>query len=181
MPRAPMLSGVVLGVVLLAGCQQSAAPDPGRAAPPAPLASSPSAAASVPTPYVEPGVVDGAPRDNTAYRRPGELSAEGEKAATAQAERMTPVVQRLWRAGDIDPQAVREELLKLGYRPDELKVQPMYARWKDNGNVTPPGALIGLTVGEDACVTGHVQKNNAEVRASGRFMDTGCVTPPIGH
>lgn len=126
-------------------------------------------------------MVDGAPRDNTAYRRPGEMSPAGEKAALAQAERMTPVVERLTRAGDIEPATVREELLKLGYRPDDLEVQPMYARWKDDGNVTPPGALIGLTVGADACVTGYAHDNGGAVRASGRFMETGCVTPPIGH
>lgn len=109
------------------------------------------------------------------------MSPAGEEAALAQARRMTPVLERLRRAGDIEPQAVREELLKLVHRPDRLRVRPMHSRYEDTGYVTPPGAPIGLSVGGRACVTGHVDADGSGVRASGPSMETGCLPPPVGH
>ncbi|MGA4849537.1 hypothetical protein ACOBQB_25970 [Streptomyces sp. G5(2025)] len=54
-------------------------------------------------------------------------------------------------------------------------------RNEDERNVTPEGAMIGLYVGDSACVTAFVQKTDYGVRTNGRFMETGCVEPPTGH
>ncbi|AZM57703.1 hypothetical protein DMA15_15750 [Streptomyces sp. WAC 01529] len=147
------------------------------------------------SPYVEPGVVDGAPHhgENNAHRRPGGLTSADKKAAQAEAARIEPVLKRLWRQKKWDPDSVRTALTdRLGYEVretsgkgellgGELDVREMYERYESGDDVTPEGALIGLYVGEDACVTAFVQESNYEVRANGRFMETGCIEPPTGH
>ncbi|QEV22349.1 hypothetical protein [Streptomyces alboniger] len=163
--------------------------------PSAPSPSAPSPSAPGASPYVEPGVVDGAPHngENNAYRRPGEMSSADKKAALAEAARIKPVLKRLWQQKEWDPDQVRAALTgELGYEVrettsggellgGELDVREMYERYEEGGNVTPEGAMIGLYVGDDACVTAFVQKTNYEVRATGRFMETGCIEPPTGH
>lgn len=114
-PSAVLLLGAAL---LLTACGEERAGDDARSAPaasiddargaPAPAASAsispskaPSATASSPapgaSPYVEPGVVDGAPHhgENNAYRRAGEMSAVSEKDARKEADRIRPVLKRL--------------------------------------------------------------------------------------
>ncbi|MGW0536091.1 hypothetical protein [Streptomyces sp. NPDC003032] len=127
-----------------------------------PGADSPRSSGPGASPYVEPGVVDGAPHhgDNNAYRRPRDMTAAGQEAARAEAARMEPVLKRLWRQKKWDPQSVRAALTgRLGYE----------------------GAMIGLYVGDDACVTAFVQESDYGVTTNGRFMETGCIAPPIGH
>ncbi|EXU62602.1 hypothetical protein Z951_40690 [Streptomyces sp. PRh5] len=157
---------------------------------------SPSSSSSSPgaSPYVEPGIVDGAPHhgDNNAYRRSGEMSAASAKDAQKEADRIEPVLKRLWGQKKWDPKSVRAALLELGYEEERtgpkgerlggtLTVRKMYPRYKTDHNVTPEGALIGLRVHDDACVTAFVQKTNFEVRTNGPFMESGCFEPPYGH
>ncbi|MEV5979071.1 hypothetical protein [Streptomyces sp. NPDC052114] len=197
-PRA-LLLGAALSLALT-GCGDER---PGTvaepAAPPNPSASShPSASSSTgpgASPYVEPGVVDGAPHngDNNAYRRPGEMSAADQESAQAEAARMEPVLKRLWKTKKWDPDSVRAALTgELGYEVrrtsgkgkllgGELDVRDMYARYENDEYVTPEGAMIGLYVGDSACVTAFVQKTDYGVRANGPFMETGCIEPPVGH
>ncbi|MFK4065958.1 hypothetical protein [Streptomyces sp. NPDC029674] len=147
------------------------------------------------SPYVEPGVIDGAPHngENNAYRRPGEMSAADAEAARAEAARIKPVLKRLWKAQKWDPDSVRAALTgELGYEVrkttekgelvgGELDVQAMNSRYEDGDQVTPEGAVVGLYVGDSACITAFVQKTNYEATANGRFMETGCFEPPSGH
>ncbi|MEV0259575.1 hypothetical protein AB0H82_35685 [Streptomyces sp. NPDC050732] len=155
------------------------------------------------SPYVEPGVIDGAPHngENNAYRRPGPLSVDSAEAARVEAARIQPVLKRLWKARKWDPDSVRTALTgELGYEVrktnkrgellgGQLDVQAMNSRYEDgdgNGDgdgdyVTPEGAVIGLYVRDDACVTAFVQKTDYEVSVNGRFMETGCFEPPSGH
>lgn len=165
-------------------------PSPATASPGAPGSAAPGA-----SPYVEPGVVDGAPHngENNAYRRPGEMSAADEKAAEGEATRMRPVLKRLWERKKWDPDSVRAALTgELGHEVREqsgtgkrlggtLEVREMYGRYEEKRYVTPEGSLIGLHVGDDACVTGFIQKTNFEVKANGRFMESGCMEPLTGH
>ncbi|WP_413803586.1 hypothetical protein [Streptomyces iranensis] len=159
-------------------------------------ATSPSSSSSSPdaSPYVEPGIVDGAPHqgDNNAYRRSGEMSAAGAKDAQKEADRIEPVLKRLWGQKKWDPKSVRGALLELGYEEERtgpkgerlggtLTVRKMYPRYEIDHNVTPEGALIGLRVHDDACVTAFVQKTNFEVKTNGPFMESGCFEPPYGH
>ncbi|WP_432093381.1 hypothetical protein [Streptomyces sp. bgisy100] len=159
-------------------------------------APSPSASADTPgaSPYVEPGVVDGAPHngDNNAYRRPGAMSPAGAKAAQKEADRIEPVLERLWKQRTWDPSSVRAALLGLGYEEERtgpkgerrggtLTVREMHTRSEDGDTVTPEGALVGLRVHDDACVTAFVQKTNYQVEVNGPFMETGCLEPPSGH
>ncbi|MEV7190975.1 hypothetical protein AB0N81_04080 [Streptomyces sp. NPDC093510] len=147
------------------------------------------------SPYVEPGVVDGAPhnRENNAYRRPGEVSVAGRMDAQVEADRMKPVLERLRQQKKWDPESVRAALTdKLGYASLEtggdeqslagkVDVREMYPEFDGEQEVTPEGAMIGLYVGDDACVTAYVGKSGHGATATGRFMETGCIVPPTGH
>ncbi|MFJ7589305.1 hypothetical protein ACIQZO_18380 [Streptomyces sp. NPDC097617] len=135
------------------------------------------------SPYVEPGVGDGAPHqgENNAHRSAGEMSPAGAKVAQQEADRIKPILKQLWEQGKWDPTSVRTALRPLGYKEGRLDVREMEPRYRDGGYVTPEGARIGLTVGDDACVTAFVQKTNYEVRTNGPFMETGCFEPPFGH
>ena len=151
--------------------------------------------ASGASPYVEPGVVDGAPHngENNAYRRPAKVSAADAEAAESEAARIRPVLKRLWERKKWDPDSVRAALTgELGYETRKtsgagkplggtLKVREMYGRYEEKRYVTPEGALIGLYVGDGACVTGFVQKTDFDVKTNGRFMESGCLEPLTGH
>jgi hypothetical protein len=181
-------TALLLGATLsLTACGQQHGTDPAVQVPvPSPLLSS--------SPYVDPGVVDGAPHngDNNAYRRTGEMSPASAKDAQKQAERIEPVLKRLWERKKWDPASVRTALLALGYQEARtgpkgerlggtLTVKKMDARYETDHYVTPEGALIGLRVHDDACVTAFVQKSNYGVKTNGPFMETGCFEPPYGH
>ncbi|WP_306334341.1 hypothetical protein [Streptomyces sp. KL118A] len=195
-------AALLCAATVLTGCGDerpatSAAPAPAPASDPASPSASAAASASPPaspgaSPYVEPGVVDGAPhnRENNAYRRPGEMSESGRTDANTEVARMKPVLKRLWKAEKWDPESVRAELTgKLGYEDEvggegegSLRVQEMYSDYgDDNEYVTPEGAMIGLSVGEDSCVTAYVDKSGYGAEANGRFPETGCIRPPTGH
>lgn len=146
------------------------------------------------SPYVEPGAGDGAPHynENNAYRQSGEMSPEHAKDAQREAERVRPVLKRLWEQGKWDPSAVRAALLRLGYEEERvakdgrllggtLTVREMNSRYQDGDYVTPEGAMVGLRVHKDACVTAFVQKSNFSVQANGPYPETGCFAPPVGH
>lgn len=160
----------------------------GSAGPP----SSPGASAA--SPHAEPGAGDGAPhyRENNGFRLPGEMSSAGAKRAQKEAERIEPVLKRLWEAGTWEPKSVRAALLKLGHQEERsgpggerrggtLTVRAMDPRFETDHYVRPEGALIGLRVRSDACVTAFVQKSNYQVKTNGPFPETGCFEPRPGH
>ncbi|MEU8546217.1 hypothetical protein AB0C81_04260 [Streptomyces roseoverticillatus] len=156
-----------------------------------PASGSPSAGAS---PYVEPGAGDGAPhyRENNAHRFPRDMSPAGAKDAKREADRIEPVLKRLWEQKKWDPKSVRAAMLGLGYEEERtgpkgerlggtLSVREMSARFETDHYVTPEGALIGLRVHPDACVTAFVQKTNYQVQTNGPYLESGCFEPPFGH
>jgi hypothetical protein len=143
---------------------------------------------------VEPGAGDGAPHynENNAHRREGDMTPAHAEDAQREADRLRPVLERLWERRKWDPDTVRTALLRLGYEEERLTkdgkrvggtltVTGMSPRWKDDGYVTPEGARVALRVHDDACVSGFVQKSNVEVRAHGPYLETGCFEPPYGH
>lgn len=195
--RLGAVSALLMGAALasLTGCgeQQN---DTTAATPESPPSSSPSSSPSPgASPYVEPGVIDGAPHngENNAYRRPGDMSPAGEEAAKAEAARIEPVLKQLHAKKKWDPQSVRSALTgELGYEvvktdskgkvlSGNLTVRAMYARYENDDYVTPEGTLIGLHVGDAACVTASVQPASYGTNTNGPFMETGCITPPTGH
>lgn len=154
-----------------------------------------SSSAPAASPYVEPGVVDGAPHngDNNAYRRPADMSPADEEAADAEAARIKPVLKQLHAKGKWDPESVRAALTgELGYEVvragskgkvlgGTLTVREMHARYENDEYVTPEGTLIGLHVGDAACVTASVQPTSYGATTNGPFPETACITPPTGH
>ncbi|MFD5118157.1 hypothetical protein [Streptomyces sp. NPDC058385] len=195
---APVL--LLSAAVALTGCGTERATDTAAALPTSPARSSPpSSAPPTPTsppasPYVEPGVVDGAPHigDNNAYRRTGTMSPAGAKAARREAARIEPVLKRLWGQKEWDPESVRAALLELGYAQEgsggageraggTLAVRGMDARYETDHYATPDGAQVGLRVRADACVTAFVQETNYGVKVNGPYLETGCFEPPYGH
>ncbi|MCX4666341.1 hypothetical protein OG453_06620 [Streptomyces sp. NBC_01381] len=196
-PRPGAVSALLIGTALaaLTGCgeqRRDADTDAGAPSTSASASSSPGA-----SPYVEPGVVDGAPHngDNNAYRRPGDMTPADEEAAQAEAARMEPVLKQLHREKKWDPESVKDALTgKLGYEirkvssrgkllGGELDVQAMRQRYEGETDeyVTPEGASIGLYVGRHACVTAFVQPTNYGLKTNGPFPETGCMEPPVGH
>ncbi|WP_435280964.1 hypothetical protein [Streptomyces koelreuteriae] len=163
----------------------------GRSERPSPSASPSALGAS---PYVEPGAGDGAPHynENNGHRRPGEMSPAHAKDAEREADRIRPVLERLWKRRTWDPATVREALLRLGYEEERvtadgerlggtLTVKGMPSRWKDDGYVTPEGAEVALRVHDDACVMAFVQKTNFSAVANGPYPESGCFSPPFAH
>ncbi|MEV6741204.1 hypothetical protein AB0N14_31560 [Streptomyces sp. NPDC051104] len=144
--------------------------------------------------YVEPGAGDGAPHynENNGSRRPRAMSPADAKDAQREADRIEPVLKRLWEAKKWDPATVRAALLRLGYKEEQtgpkgerlggtLTVRAMDSRYRDGHYVTPEGALVGLRVHDDACVTAFVQKTNYQVSTNGPYPETGCFEPPFAH
>ncbi|GGX29676.1 hypothetical protein [Streptomyces lomondensis] len=193
--RAPLAAAalvLVAGLTLTACGELRARDATAGAAPSASGASSPSAAGA--SPYVEPGAGDGAPHynENNAHRRPGEMSPAHAEDAEREADRIRPVLKRLWERHQWDPASVRTALLRLGYEEERvskdgkrlggtLTVTAMDSRYQDGGYVTPEGAMVGLRVHDDACVMAFVQKSNFEARANGPYLETGCFPPPFAH
>ncbi|WP_406164834.1 hypothetical protein [Streptomyces sp. NBC_00996] len=143
---------------------------------------------------MEPGSHGGAPhyRENNGFKVPKDMSPASEKIARSEAERIEPVLKRLWKNGVWDPKSVRAALLQLGYRnegPDSeqgrgtLFVEDMGTRLglTDTHPVRPEGARIALRVRHDACVTAFTQPTNYQVTVNGRFLETGCFEPRGGH
>lgn len=146
------------------------------------------------SPYVEPEAHHGAPHygDNNAYRRPGEMSPASAKDARREADRIEPVLKRLWGQKKWNPKTVRAALLELGYEEErigpkgerlggKLTVTGMTARYEVDHYVYPEGARVALRVHDDACVTAFLQKTNFQVSTNGPYMETGCFEPPSGH
>ncbi|MCQ8194353.1 hypothetical protein [Streptomyces rugosispiralis] len=191
--RHVVATALLLGVAAsLTACGERRGTDVAAGSPTTSPSAGPSSAAA--SPYVEPGTVDGAPHqgDNNAYRRSGEMSPASAKEARKEADRIEPVLKRLWGQKKWDPENVRAALLGLGYEEERigpkgerlggtLTVRAMDPRYEVDHYVTPEGARIGLRVHDDACVTAFVQKTNYEVKTNGPFMETGCFEPPYGH
>ncbi|OMI40445.1 hypothetical protein SPAR_05865 [Streptomyces sparsogenes DSM 40356] len=159
--------------------------------PPPPSSSPGSSGAS---PHVEPGAGDGAPHynENNAGRLPGEMSADSAEDARKEADRIRPVLRRLWKEKKWDVKSVRAALLEFGYEEvrtgaggkrlgGTLDVRGMEPRFETDHYVTPEGARVGLWVHDDACVTAFVQKTNFEVRTNGPYLESGCFEPPFAH
>ncbi|QIZ00437.2 hypothetical protein HEP87_49860 [Streptomyces sp. S1D4-11] len=188
------MTGVALVAVLsLGGCGEQRATDSTAGAPTGTSRSAASGASGA-SPYVEPGAGDGAPHynENNGYRRPGAMSPASAMDAGREADRIRPVLKRLWEQKKWDPVTVRAALLHLGYEEERtgsngkplagtLIVRAMNSRFTDGREVTPEGALVGLRVHDDACVTAFVQKSNYEVTTNGPYPETGCFEPPYGH
>ncbi|GAA2276521.1 hypothetical protein GCM10010234_10490 [Streptomyces hawaiiensis] len=191
-PAAAVALALALAATL-GGCGDVHAPDSRAGAAFSPSGtSSPSAPGA--SPYVEPGAGDGAPHynENNAYRREGDMTPAHAQDAQREADRIRPVLERLWERREWDPETVRTALLRLGYEEERvtkdgkrvggtLTVTGMSPRWKDDGYVTPEGTQVALRVHDDACVSGFVQKSNFEARANGPYPETGCFEPPYGH
>ncbi|OII68207.1 MULTISPECIES: hypothetical protein [unclassified Streptomyces] len=187
--RAAAVAGLVAATLTACGTARPADPTAHPAVPSPPVTGTPTttAHASPPgaSPYVEPGVVDGAPHHggNNAYRRSAGMSAEGARNAQREADRIRPVLERLREQKTWDAASVRAALRTLGYDEQRLTeaVQHMPARYETDHYVTPEGTRIGLFVEPGACVTGFVQPSNVEVRTNGVYMEGGCFEPPYGH
>lgn len=131
-------------------------------------------------------------RENNGFRIPGDMSPASEQDAQKDADRIEPVLKRLWEAGTWDPQTVRTALLDLGFQEERfgpggewlggtLTVRDMGPRFETDHYVTPEGALVGVRVHDDACVTAFVQRTNYQVKTNGPYPEGGCFEPPAGH
>ncbi|MFC0037846.1 hypothetical protein [Actinomadura rayongensis] len=169
MRRAVRVLVLVL-VLALAGCGTQHA-----GAPPPPSSSPPGGA----SPYVEPGVVDGAPHEgeNGAPRRARAMSDADARAARRAVARVRPVLDRLRRDGRIAPDDVRAALLGL-FPAAAVTVGPAQRR---SAPTPPPGAEYGVRIGTTGCVTGAVAASRVWADANGLYPETGCLPPAFAH
>ncbi|MCX3061535.1 hypothetical protein [Streptomyces beihaiensis] len=190
-------SALLLGAALtLTGCgTQHVGPGAGGPSPTVTRSSTgPSGPAGPARGNVEPDSHDGAPHyhENNGFKTPKKMSPADEKLAQREADRIRPVVARLWKAKVWDPKHVRAALLRLGYRdegPDSdegrgslfVKEMDMRLGLTDDHPVRPEGSRIALRVRDDACVTAFTQPSNYQVSVNGRFLETGCFEPLGGH
>ncbi|MGW6864159.1 DUF6234 family protein [Streptomyces sp. NPDC054904] len=130
--------------------------------------------------------------ENNAFRIPGEMSPASAQDAQKDADRIEPVLKRLWESGTWDPKSVRAALLDVGFQEERfgpkgewlggtLSVRDMEPRFETDHYITPEGALVGVRVHDDACVTAFVQKTNYQVKTNGPYPEGGCFEPPAGH
>ncbi|MBC9714769.1 hypothetical protein H9Y04_19640 [Streptomyces sp. TRM66268-LWL] len=137
--------------------------------------------------------------ENRGPRDPAEMSPSSERAARAEAERIEPVLARMWAKGTWDVVSVREALFELGYRQQQftddgrygsgnLIVKEIHRRGSLSGSRpatgradTSAGSVIGLRVRPDACVSAFVQRTDYEVRVTGPYPESGCFEPPFAH
>ncbi|WP_234314222.1 MULTISPECIES: DUF6234 family protein [unclassified Streptomyces] len=131
-------------------------------------------------------------RENNGFRMPGEMSPASAQDARREADRVEPVLKRLWEAGTLDPGSVRAALLDVGFQEERfgpkgewlggtLAVRGMEPRFETDHYVTPEGAAVGVSVHDDACVTAFVQRTNYEVKTNGPYPEGGCFEPRAGH
>jgi hypothetical protein len=193
--RAPLAATLALaGALALTGCGELRASDARGGTAPGASGGPPSPTALGASPYVEPGAGDGAPHhdENNAHRRPGGMSPGHARDAEREADRIRPVLRRLWKQERWDPATVRAALLRLGYEEERvgadgtrlggtLTVTEMLSRYEDGRYVTPEGTRVALRVHDDACVTAFVQPSNVDARANGPYPETGCFAPDVGH
>lgn len=193
--RAPLAATLALaGALALTGCGELRASDARGGTAPGASGGPPSPTAPGASPYVEPGAGDGAPHhdENNAHRRPGEMSPGHARDAEREADRIRPVLRRLWKQERWDPATVKAALLRLGYEEERvgadgtrlggtLTVTEMLSWYEDGRYVTPEGTRVALRVHDDACVTAFVQPSNVDARANGPYPETGCFAPPVGH
>ncbi|MFE5856348.1 hypothetical protein ACFQ61_24480 [Streptomyces sp. NPDC056500] len=152
----------------------------GTSSPP-PSSSKPPAAG--PSPYVEEGVVDGAPhnRENNVYRRAGEITPADTAAAKKAVDRIRPVVEKLRRQGRIEPEDVLPALLGLGFDASRMEVQRPWSAWDDSDPDASWGTAFGIRIGTTGCVTGRVVESQTWASVNGPYPETGCLYPATGH
>ncbi|PWK63078.1 hypothetical protein BCL76_12322 [Streptomyces sp. CG 926] len=131
-------------------------------------------------------------RENNAFRISGEMSPASAQDAQKEADRIEPVLKRLWEGGTWNPQSVRAALLEAGFQEERfgpkgewlggtLSVRDMGPRFETDHYVWPEGALVGVRVHDDACVTAFAQKTNYQVKTNGPYPEGGCFEPRAGH
>ncbi|MFD9480762.1 MULTISPECIES: DUF6234 family protein [Streptomyces] len=131
-------------------------------------------------------------RENNGFRIPGDMSPASAQDAQKEADRIEPVLKRLWESGTWDPTSVRAALLEIGFQEERfgpkgewlggtLSVRDMGPRFETDHYITPEGALVAVRVHDDACVTAFVQKTNYVVKTNGPYPEGGCFEPPAGH
>ncbi|MFG2973049.1 hypothetical protein ACGFYY_08590 [Streptomyces sp. NPDC048331] len=120
------------------------------------------------------------------------MSPASAQDARREADRVEPVLKRLWEAGAWDPGSVRAALLDVGFQEERfgpmgewlggtLGVRGMEPRIETDHYVTPEGAAVGVRVHDDACVTAFVQQTDYEVKTNGPYPEGGCFEPRAGH
>lgn len=188
-PAAAPALLLAVGLFLTACGEQRVTASDAPSTPPTSSSNSPAA-----SPYAEPEAHDGAPHygENNAHRQPREMSPASARDARKEADRIEPVLKRLWEKKKWAPKTVRAALLDLGYEEERtgpegerlggtLKVAALDSHYERDHYVRPEGAQVALRVHDDACVTAYLQKTNFQVTTNGPYPETGCFAPPSGH
>ncbi|MBH1934229.1 hypothetical protein I5Q34_07945 [Streptomyces sp. AV19] len=173
--RKSPLVAVALAVVTLAGCSRQFEDDLFRDMNGKEPSRSPVASPSVrPVPQG-----DGPPgySDNSRPRRPGAMSPRDEKLARAKAAEAGRALEELRRRGTVDPADVRPVIRRLAGSSRFVVGDLLVGTRQEK----VAGADYGIWIGGTACVTGAVSKARVWAEANGRYLETGCISPPPAH
>ncbi|MEV5986159.1 hypothetical protein AB0L85_14190 [Streptomyces sp. NPDC052051] len=113
------------------------------------------------------------------------MKPEHARDAYRVADRIRPVLEKLWKQHKLDIASVRQALEQAGFSEDSMTqpliVRPLPQHYENGGYTRLPGAEVAVRVHDDACASGFVQESNFEAKANGPYPETGCFEPPSGH
>ncbi len=164
-----------LSVVGLAGCGKVQAKGPENPNPPIGSRPSGKASPSVGSRQVDPEVPNY--WDNNRYKWPQDISPDDEAVAKRIADAVKPRLERLREQGRISPDEVRP-VLQQAAGGRRVVAEILLAGAADRKT---DGTSYGIWVGETGCVTGAVNQQRIWVDVNGRYIEHGCLTPPVGH
>lgn len=115
--------------------------------------------------------------DNNRHKWPQDISPEDEAAAKRIASVVKPRLEQLRERGRISPGEVRPvlEQAAAGHHVEAGVLLVGAANRKTDGTD------YGIWVGRTGCVTGAVNRERVWAHVNGRYIEHGCLTPPIGH
>ncbi|MCC2280112.1 hypothetical protein LKL35_32510 [Streptomyces sp. ET3-23] len=115
--------------------------------------------------------------DNNRHKWPQDMSSEDEAVAQQIASGVKARLEALREQGRISPDEVRPVLEQAagGRRVVAGNLVVGAANRKTDGTA------YGIWVGKTGCVTGAVNREKVWAHANGRYIEHGCLTPPVGH
>ncbi len=115
--------------------------------------------------------------DNNRHKWPQDMSPEDEAVAKRIAGVVGPGLERLRKQGRISPDEVRP-LLEQAADGRRVAAGVLLV---GAANKKTDGTDYGIWVGKTGCVTGAVNREKVWADVNGRYIEHGCLTPPVGH
>lgn len=138
---------------------------------PAPPRPATTTSVEVAFPHTETGPGDLAPHEveNRSGLLPKDLTPEAQQRLNREANRIRPVLESLRAKGDFSAESLKQALVRLGYRADQVATQR-----RENL------AVFGISA-KGGCLLGDIRPERALVLAQGPSAEWGCLPPGPTH